>query len=284
MRSNQQKLIGFGCVKLSACRFEHEAIAQLKTAYDAGIRWFDTAPLYGQGYSEILLGKFLKSLSSQERDDVLVTTKFGLGPVASPKLPSALALPLNLLKKTWTSREGQNLQTKRKLAQTPEIIKKPNRRIDIDMIRHQFRNSLHHLGISKIHSYLGHELLPTFLTEEAIQYLYELKNSGRIHTLGIGIAAHHILAEEEDSLNGFDILQYNGDYAEHGHLLMSRFPDKTHVHHSILASNGADNDSASKKLQIHRKTFPTSVILFSSSNPDNIRRNVQDLATNHAIY
>ncbi len=42
-------------------------------ALDAGIRLFDTAPAYGAGHSEKLLGEALKG-----RDDVLVVTKFGL--------------------------------------------------------------------------------------------------------------------------------------------------------------------------------------------------------------
>lgn len=46
----------------------------LEAAYDAGIRHFDTAPMYGLGLAEAELGSFLKS----RRQDVTVTTKFGI--------------------------------------------------------------------------------------------------------------------------------------------------------------------------------------------------------------
>lgn len=40
-----------------------------------GIRYFDTAPAYG--FSEIRLGKWLKSLTSEERKSITIATKFG---------------------------------------------------------------------------------------------------------------------------------------------------------------------------------------------------------------
>jgi aryl-alcohol dehydrogenase-like predicted oxidoreductase len=48
----------------------------LGSAWDEGIRFFDTARSYGYGESEALLGRFLKG----RRDQVLVATKFGILP------------------------------------------------------------------------------------------------------------------------------------------------------------------------------------------------------------
>ncbi|HEY4356479.1 MAG TPA: aldo/keto reductase [Acidobacteriaceae bacterium] len=47
----------------------------LRTAYDLGIRYFDTAPSYG--CSEDRLGKFLGGLTAAERGSVIVATRFG---------------------------------------------------------------------------------------------------------------------------------------------------------------------------------------------------------------
>ena len=56
---------------------DSEAIAAVRAALDAGITFYDTAPMYGRrdqdGVSEILLGKGL----GRDRDRVLVSTKFG---------------------------------------------------------------------------------------------------------------------------------------------------------------------------------------------------------------
>jgi D-threo-aldose 1-dehydrogenase len=53
---------------------ETTAAATLKAAWDEGIRYFDTAPFYGLGLSEIRTGRFL---DSQPRDEFVLSTKVG---------------------------------------------------------------------------------------------------------------------------------------------------------------------------------------------------------------
>jgi D-threo-aldose 1-dehydrogenase len=53
---------------------EEEALATVKAAWDQGVRYFDTAPLYGAGLSEIRLGD---ALSACRRDDYVLSTKVG---------------------------------------------------------------------------------------------------------------------------------------------------------------------------------------------------------------
>lgn len=54
---------------------ERQAQHFLDYAYQNGIRYFDTAPSYGT--SEQRLGIFLSSLSEEEKEDLIVATKFG---------------------------------------------------------------------------------------------------------------------------------------------------------------------------------------------------------------
>lgn len=54
---------------------EREALEFLSAAFEAGIRYFDTAPSYGT--SEERFGKFLSSLTPTERAAITVATKFG---------------------------------------------------------------------------------------------------------------------------------------------------------------------------------------------------------------
>src|SRR5512133_999088 len=56
---------------------ESEALSFLEFAFDLGIRYFDTAPSYGDGVSEQRLGRFLRGLSPSDRSRVIVATKFG---------------------------------------------------------------------------------------------------------------------------------------------------------------------------------------------------------------
>jgi len=53
---------------------EDEADATVAAAWDAGLRYFDTAPLYGHGLSEARIGRFL---AGKPRDQFLVSTKVG---------------------------------------------------------------------------------------------------------------------------------------------------------------------------------------------------------------
>ena len=51
-----------------------EAAATVDAAWDEGTRYFDTAPFYGAGLSEIRLGK---KLSGHKRGDYILSTKVG---------------------------------------------------------------------------------------------------------------------------------------------------------------------------------------------------------------
>lgn len=69
--------LGFGAVPLGnlyRAISEEEAAATVSTAIDAGIRFFDTAPLYGMGLSERRLGLYLRGLP---RDEFVLSTKVG---------------------------------------------------------------------------------------------------------------------------------------------------------------------------------------------------------------
>src|SRR5262245_11713955 len=53
---------------------EEEALGTVATAWDQGIRYFDTAPFYGAGLSEIRMGKVL---SRHNRGEYVLSTKVG---------------------------------------------------------------------------------------------------------------------------------------------------------------------------------------------------------------
>src|SRR5262245_8208121 len=56
--------------------FQEQAVAAIQEAVARGINYFDTAPAYGDGRSERLLGEALAGL----RDRVVLATKFGFRP------------------------------------------------------------------------------------------------------------------------------------------------------------------------------------------------------------
>jgi D-threo-aldose 1-dehydrogenase len=81
--------VGFGGASLGglyrSCPRE-TAMETLQSAWDAGIRYFDTAPFYGFGLSERRFGDFLRD---KPRDDYVLSTKVGrlLRPVPEDEVP-----------------------------------------------------------------------------------------------------------------------------------------------------------------------------------------------------
>src|SRR5436853_4189944 len=53
---------------------EAESIATIHAALDAGINLLDTGDFYGMGHNEMLIGR---ALEGKNRDDVLISVKFG---------------------------------------------------------------------------------------------------------------------------------------------------------------------------------------------------------------
>ncbi len=71
--------IGYGAWGIGGAPFwknegNQSSLNSIKKAYDLGINFFDTAPVYGFGHSEELIGKALKPV----RDKVIIATKCGL--------------------------------------------------------------------------------------------------------------------------------------------------------------------------------------------------------------
>ena len=273
--------LGFGCVKLSTHSSQKAAMMTLKVAYDAGIRWFDTAPLYGQGYSEAILGKFIRTLSSADRAELKIVSKFGLGPSEKRLLHLALALPLNRLSKTLkSSTKHPSPKPQRPIEGIkPRVI--PTRQIRLDQIKAQLDATIRRLGIEQLHGYLAHEALPRFIEPEGRNFLLNMRKKGRIRYIGIGTGAENLLADIEADYSWIDILQYEGWGHEEVRQLLDAFPDQQHVHHSIMKFFSSEQQEGPSPLALHAAQFPKAQILFSSSNPEHIRGNAMGFSTCH---
>src|SRR3954447_16297412 len=71
--------LGLGCAPLGNLYHEvddADAVATVEQAWAAGVRLFDTAPLYGHGLSEMRLGTALAGTVA-DRADAVVATKVG---------------------------------------------------------------------------------------------------------------------------------------------------------------------------------------------------------------
>ncbi len=100
----QVSVVGLGCWQLGAdwgTVGEDDAMATLHAAADAGVTFFDTADVYGDGRSERLVGRLLRERGD---DDLVVATKMGRR--ADPHVPEAFTAA-NL--RAWNDRSRRNL-------------------------------------------------------------------------------------------------------------------------------------------------------------------------------
>ncbi|RFC62000.1 aldo/keto reductase [Fulvimarina endophytica] len=149
-----------------------DAMAVLNAAWDGGIRYFDTAPYYGQGLSERRLGDFLRG---KPRGEFILSTKVGrlLRPVPEAETPDngfVDALPFAV-----------------------------DYDYSYDGIMRSVEFSLARLGLNRIDILYVHDLEPGTLGPEAYRRhldvfandgaraLAELKAKGAIGAFGIGV-------------------------------------------------------------------------------------------------
>jgi aryl-alcohol dehydrogenase-like predicted oxidoreductase len=228
---NLKSSLGFGGASLTSMQSYSDVKDLLNTAYSLGIRHFDTAALYGKGYSELIYGYFLKD----KRKDITITTKFGLGePFSANSLPISLLLPLNY-----------HLKKIKNAIKKPQLIEENNytpvafRQIDKAYLKASFEASLSRLKTDYIDYYLLHEGLPHFLTDAAFDYLLDRKKQGQIRHIGLATNILDIETLNTEGVENWDVLQYEGYAAQDVLSIKNKFPDKVHFHHSCL-KNRAD--------------------------------------------
>lgn len=83
--------LGFGCASLGSRVGAEAGLRALAAAHDAGVAWFDLAPLYGAGRAEEVAGRFL---AGRPRDSVQLASKVGLAPGVAPHGLKAALMPL----------------------------------------------------------------------------------------------------------------------------------------------------------------------------------------------
>jgi aryl-alcohol dehydrogenase-like predicted oxidoreductase len=152
---------------------DNDAIEAIKTAYDHGVTSIDTAPIYGQGKSEELVGRAIKGI---QRDKIQLLTKYGM---------------------RWDLAKG-NLDFK----------SKDNSGRDIDIYRYagkesvikECEDSLKRLGTDYIDLYQIHWPDLTTPIAETMEAVLRLKEQGKIREAGVSNYNAQQMAEAEKTL------------------------------------------------------------------------------------
>lgn len=282
----------------------------LETALEHGILHFDTAPLYGQGEAEALVGRFARS----RRDRLTITTKFGLLPPQHP----ALLKPLIPLARVVNRRLLIPLQRRSTVAAarpgaTPPVsgISNPAgegaapRRPAIPAIAYtpamlcsQLERSLRNLECEYIDYYLLHECHVDHLNPAFIDCLESLVREGKIRHYGIGsgrwqsrciLESHSALPWVVQIPDGWSDLdtewfrqRCTAPLFTHSSLRLSRESRDSSLHGiaerwAVLTDQDPKRPGLVSEFLLTAALIknPTGCVIFSSSKPGHIRNNAQ---------
>ena len=128
------------------------AIDAIRASLDAGVRMIDSAPAYGLGHAEELVGKAIKG----RRQDAVVATKCGL---------------------VWHVQKGTHF--------FDEEGKAVYRYLGRDAILHEAELSLKRLGTDYIDLYITHWQDATTPVAETMDALLTLRRQGKIRAIGV---------------------------------------------------------------------------------------------------
>lgn len=278
--------IGFGCAYLSP-----ENARLLDVAFDAGVRHFDVARSYGRGFTEGLVGRFLR----RHGDEVTVTTKYGILPPPNTRVVGALKGALRPLVRRLRRARAFDERISRSIA---ALYGKAA--FSGEEARRSLAVSLKRLGRDHVDLLLMHEAEASDLGDPSLlQALLELREAQVIGAFGVGglarrtrdlIAARpqfcDVLQHEWtvgdpaiDAAHGFRILyrpfggaaaqvfdQVSGDRA-----MLGAWSDQVGVD---LAEYGAFQRLL---LKAAYQKHPKAMLLFSSTRAENIVANIRAL-------
>lgn len=169
-------LLGFGCSMIASLATRHsrgEVEATLRAARDAGMTFFDTADVYGQGDSERLLGRVYRD----QGVGMILCTKAGLtvGPVEG--VVRMVKPVLNALMRRWPSACVATTHARRR---------QERQCFDPDYLRHRIEGSLRRLGVDRLDLFLLHNP-PVHLPQrdEVFELLVRLKADGKLRHFGV---------------------------------------------------------------------------------------------------
>jgi D-threo-aldose 1-dehydrogenase len=280
--------LGFGCANLGGRLGRRKSQAILETAFDAGIRYFDTAPLYGYGEAESVLGRFLQG----RREGVTIATKFGIA-------PPRRSLGLKIKKSAARAAVAVFPQLRKTIRRRAERMTSTGN-FTVSECRQTLRNSLHELRTDYVDVLLMHEISPEQITPELIDFLEGAKQEGLVRHYGTATTAHNTVSIKSQQVPSGEVAQFPSSVFDNTlQMLSSENAFKILITHSVLGEKfrflteslesnrelrsewssklGFDCSCATKVgallLAAAMRDNPDGVVLFSSQTENHIREN-----------
>jgi methylglyoxal reductase len=168
----QASVVGLGAWAIGGWMWggadDDDSVRAIRAAIDAGMNLIDTAPMYGYGHSEEVVGQAIAG----RRDKVVLATKCGL---------------------RWDldGRHGKFhfAADDKEITQAEGAPYKVYRWNDPDSIRLECERSLQRLGTDHIDLYQTHWQDPTTAIEDTMAGLLKLKDEGKVRAIGVSNAS-----------------------------------------------------------------------------------------------
>ena len=150
------------------------AMKALKSSFDEGVTSIDTAPVYGLGHSEKIIGKFIKEVG---RNNVEVLTKFGWN---------------------WEMPKGEALM-KGSCPGGPETSIYSN--ASKEGVVYEVEQSLKRLQVDFIDLYQIHRPDPNTSIEETVEACLQLQKEGKIKAFGVSNMSVDLIKQAQEIIN-----------------------------------------------------------------------------------
>jgi aryl-alcohol dehydrogenase-like predicted oxidoreductase len=267
--------IGFGCARIYGGHETKTSARLIEAALTAGIRHFDTAPSYGFGESESVLGELLAGLP-----DVTIGTKIGI-----PRPDSAVAKrPIGVVYRRmlrpvlshFPNLKSRLLQVanRRKMPHAAKVSALEPRELSRDEVLRGLEDSMKRLKRSFVDLYMLHEPDQLVLTDELSDLFHKLQDGRVIGAFGL---AYGRVANASPEFG--TVIQ-----SQHTEALPERSDGRhTRIFHGVLrhswheARGREGNASPTEYLEKVLATNLDAAVIFSASSAGQIRRAVGNL-------
>jgi aryl-alcohol dehydrogenase-like predicted oxidoreductase len=274
--------LGLGTSKLrslSGGLSSRQAVRLLEAALDEGIRWFDTAPSYGQGQAESAIGL----LPTAKRQQAIICTKVGHHFGRKAWLVNAVKPVLQPVARYASA-------VRKLLARSREnLVDRGAIRVEIDpsALRANLTDSLRRLRREQTDVFLLHDPSPKALNAANEQALEALRTEGLIGRWGVCTGELDV-AREALSLTNLSVLQLPVD-ADWAHAAGDLFAQAQRqgvlvMGHRVLldlartgaSASAAEREAAVRQCYAHALALPgLEVALCGTTSLEHLKNNVR---------